>query len=138
MEDNSLNEANESMAEKKSRKTPIFALIIGTAVLAAVLLVCLVGMGITVIGLTVGNVDTITQAVPDLTNRPVHNQIVFVGNDQNLWLVMPDSTNLRQVTSDGKGYTSPTWSPDGRYLAFVGPNMQGNSVLYISPASNPE
>jgi Tol biopolymer transport system component len=100
-----------------------------------VLLVCVVG--VIAIGLTFGNVDTITQAVSDLSNQPVYNQITFVGNDQNLWLVSPDGTNRRQVTDDSKGYTFPTWSPDGRHLAFIGPQAQENTALYISSANEP-
>jgi len=88
------------------------------------------------IGLTLGNVDTITRVVSDLVNQPVHNQITFVGNDQNLWLVAPDGTNMRQVTGDGKGYAFPTWSPDGRHLAFIGPHEQENTVLYISSVND--
>jgi Tol biopolymer transport system component len=69
-----------------------------------------------------------------LTERPVYNQITFVGNDNNLWLVSPDGMELRRVTHDGKGYHFPTWAPDGRHLAFIGPDEQDNPALYLTPA----
>jgi Tol biopolymer transport system component len=75
------------------------------------------------------------QAITDLTIQPIYNQITFVGNDGNLWLVSPDGSNLRQVTNDSKDYVFPTWSPDGRHLAFVGPYQQKNMALYVSPTN---
>lgn len=63
------------------------------------------------------------------------NQIAFVGNDNNLWLVSPDGENLQAITSDataGGGYRAPTWSPDGQYIAFVGPRGRGDFALFLS------
>lgn len=68
---------------------------------------------------------------PDM--EPVYNHIAFIGNDDNLWLVAPDGDRLRQLTQDGQSYRLPTWSPDGRYLAFI--SSTGNSLFYVSPAT---
>ncbi len=64
--------------------------------------------------------------------RPLSNRIVFVGNDGNVWLVSPDDGELQSLTSDARGYRFPTWAPDGRRLAFVGPDNEGNPALYVS------
>ena len=58
--------------------------------------------------------------------------IALVGMDRNIWLVHPDGTELRQVTTDAatkrdeRGhelqvveYSDPEWSPTGERLAFV-------------------
>ncbi len=61
-----------------------------------------------------------------------YNQIAFIGNDDNLWLVAPDGSALRQVTSDKQAYRLPTWSPDNRQLAFIGTDTASKNVLYVS------
>jgi len=80
-------------------------------------------------------VESTSLALPFISNEPLSNQIAFVGNDFNLWLVGPEGTDLRRLTTDGKGYRFPTWSPDGRQLAFIGRDPKNNSVLYVSPTS---
>ncbi|MBE7471198.1 MAG: PD40 domain-containing protein [Anaerolineales bacterium] len=81
------------------------------------------------------NVAAVTEAVTTLTDPPALNQIAFVGSDGNIWLVAPDGQNLRSVTGDGKGYRFPTWAPDGRHLAFIGPNENDEAVLFVTPSA---
>jgi Tol biopolymer transport system component len=54
-------------------------------------------------------------------------------NDPNpvyqIWVVKPDGSGLRQVTTRARGASSPTWSPDGRRLAFVGTQAGGRQYL---------
>jgi Tol biopolymer transport system component len=64
------------------------------------------------------------------------NQIAFMGNDGNIWLVSPTGENLRPVTEDKRGYYFPTWAPDSSHLAFVGPDEADETALYISPTYN--
>src|SRR5688500_15841145 len=37
----------------------------------------------------------------------------------HLWIVNADGSDARQITFGERGESSPTWSPDGRYLAFT-------------------
>jgi hypothetical protein len=68
-----------------------------------------------------------------LSDRTPLNHIAFAGNDGNIWLVSPTGEDLRAVTEDGRGYHFPTWAPDSRHLAFVGPDaVEEVSALYIS------
>jgi Tol biopolymer transport system component len=50
-------------------------------------------------------------ADPNPDNRDAVHQI---------WVVTPDGSGLRQVTTLPRGATYPSWSPDGRKLAFLG------------------
>jgi TolB protein len=69
---------------------------------------------------------------------PLLNRVAFVGNDGNLWLATPDGEEIRRITRDGEGYRFPTWSPDSRRLAFVGPDEEGNPALYIYDSARRE
>jgi Tol biopolymer transport system component len=40
-------------------------------------------------------------------------------NDSNIWMTSWDGTQTVQLTSSQQGESSPSWSPDGRYLAFL-------------------
>jgi Tol biopolymer transport system component len=82
------------------------------------------------------SIEATSLAIPLLTNKPLENQIAFVGNDNNLWLVSPGGDELRRITTDGKGYRFPTWAPDGRRVAFIGPDEKNNTSLYISPTGS--
>ncbi|MFQ5577819.1 MAG: TolB family protein, partial [Anaerolineae bacterium] len=85
--------------------------------------------------LAVGLIKNRAAPGPAPTGGGAENQLAFVGNDHNIWLVSPDGENLRQLTGDGKGYSFPTWSPDGRYVAFIGPDQNRNAALYVSSAA---
>ena len=40
-------------------------------------------------------------------------------NDTDIWMVSWDGQQQIQITSTPEGETSPRWSPDGKYLAFL-------------------
>ena len=42
-----------------------------------------------------------------------------VGDNQNLWTIRLDGSQLRQVTTDSGNETEPAWSPTGREVAFI-------------------
>jgi Tol biopolymer transport system component len=69
---------------------------------------------------------------------PDGGSIAF-SRERNIWLVDPDGSNLRQLTSCPKTYAAsrlrcskeyPVWSPDGSRIAF-----QGLDGIYVM---NPE
>ncbi len=140
MEEKSLDKAGTTPDNKKSPKTSgnrrLFIIVAGGLLLSVLTLACVAGVVyLAAAGLIWHQAESIEQVVSQVTARPVYNQIIFVGNDDNLWLTSPDGADLRQVTDDGRGYVFPTWSPDGRYLAFVGPDSDQNPALYLTPAS---
>ncbi len=58
------------------------------------------------------------------------NQIVYVGNDSNIYVADPNTGNkiaLTQDAGDAHAYNYPTWSPDNQRLAFVGYTFENGS-----------
>lgn len=60
------------------------------------------------------------------------NQIAIVGNDGNVWLKSQGKSGLEPVAGDRRGYRFPTWSPDGKKLAFIGFDDQDRPTLYVT------
>ena len=50
--------------------------------------------------------------------------------NSDIYLVNPDGSGLTQITSSWAIDVSPTWSPDGKYLAFVS-DRSGNPQVYL-------
>ena len=46
--------------------------------------------------------------------------------DANVWMTSWDGTETVQVTATTESETSPRWSPDGRYLAFLSGRQEGH------------
>jgi dipeptidyl aminopeptidase/acylaminoacyl peptidase len=45
--------------------------------------------------------------------------------DANIWMTSWDGTQTVQLTASDESETSPRWSPDGRYLAFLSGRQEG-------------
>lgn len=68
---------------------------------------------------------------------PLKNHIAFAGNDGNIWLIDGNGENLRPLTTASRRFRAPTWSPDGRYLAFIGADDNNRPALFLSEANRP-
>lgn len=44
--------------------------------------------------------------------------ITYIGTDKNIWVISPDGSGKRQITTKGN-YAEPQWSPDSSSIAFV-------------------
>lgn len=55
----------------------------------------------------------------------------------HLWLMKADGTNARQFTYGEKGESSPAWSKDGKWIAFIS-GRDGDDNLYVISASGGE
>jgi Tol biopolymer transport system component len=125
--------STEAAPPKKSRRW--LKLIAGLVTLGLLAAVCLLA-GLTGLWLWFQpDVTQVKEVMTRLTEPPVFNQIAFVGNDDNIWLTAPDGSGLRQLTSDEGAYRFPTWSPDGRKLAFIGLNDTTRQALFVSPTA---
>ncbi|MEW5958543.1 MAG: S41 family peptidase [Chloroflexota bacterium] len=61
------------------------------------------------------------------------NKVVFVAED-DLWEVPARGGVARRLTANLGMVSHPAWSPDGRWLAFVG-REEGESEVYVMPAT---
>ncbi len=55
----------------------------------------------------------------------------------HIWRMDTDGKNLRQLTAGEKGESSPAFSPDGKWIAFVS-SRDGDSNLYLLPVAGGE
>jgi len=116
-----------------------FAFFWGLAVFGFLAILCLSGLFYMVL---VQSKDEIAAAISgessaDISqnNSIILNQIAFIGNDSNVWLVSPDGQQKRALTNDAEGefgYSFPTWAPDGKHIAFIGPQAANNPALFVS------
>lgn len=55
----------------------------------------------------------------------------------NLWLIRPDGSGLRQLTTDPAGDSSPCWSPDGHWVWFLS-TRSGSTQIWRIPVDGGE
>ncbi|HKY04099.1 MAG TPA: S9 family peptidase [Blastocatellia bacterium] len=53
--------------------------------------------------------------------------------DTSIWMMNSDGTGARRLT-EAKGGSSPAWSPDGRWIAYVS-STDGSANLYLMPSA---
>jgi TolB protein len=82
-------------------------------------------------------------------SKAIVSQIAYVGSDDHIYIADADGSNTRQVTrqvrglstDDGWTYRWPTFSPDGRRIAFAGyragSGQLGSAAVLISDAGQP-
>ena len=56
---------------------------------------------------------------------------------KHIWLMDADGKNARQFTFGEKGESSPAFSPDGKWIAFIS-SRDGDNNLYVISASGGE
>jgi Tol biopolymer transport system component len=77
----------------------------------------------------------------DARYSPDGSRIAFASTrsgQSNIWVCSSDGSDLRQMTSlDPDGFTagSPSWSPDGRWIAFDSRSPQSASSIFLLDAS---
>lgn len=77
-------------------------------------------------------------ARPTLEIGPQLGTIAYMAKDDpeatwNIWAMRGDGSDPRRLTDDPGDEVSPTWSPDGKQLAFVS-NRDGNREIYVMKA----
>ncbi|OUL57188.1 winged helix-turn-helix domain-containing protein [Pseudoalteromonas ulvae] len=73
---------------------------------------------------------------PDYSSQA--NKLVVVSNESGndeLWLSSLDGTNRTQLTQLNKVVREPTWSHDGRFIAFIVKSLTENSLMVIDVAT---
>ena len=61
------------------------------------------------------------------------NKIAFVSED-DIWTVSLENNNAIKLTSNIAQISSPLYSPDGKWIAYVG-REDGNTEIYIMPSN---
>ncbi len=75
---------------------------------------------------------------PDGTQIAFSSRVDFIINGDelgytNLFIINADGTNLRQITNQPVSDSTPSWSPDGKQIAFTS-YRDGNHEIYVMNA----
>jgi TolB protein len=65
---------------------------------------------------------------------PRSRRIAFVrvaGNRPRIWIMSPDGRDQHPLTQPNLDAFNPSWSPDGRQIAFTGSDREGRASIYV-------
>ena len=98
------------------------------------------GKYITFVSNRAGNPQIYVMELATGQTRPLTGEwIVFAGRESpyhpfDIFLVDLTGTQLRRLTTDSGSNEDPTWSPDGRFIAFTSNRDGGKRKLYVMDA----
>jgi tricorn protease len=70
---------------------------------------------------------------------PDSTQIAYTASDNKLRVVAVASKQAREISSSRYGNVSaPSWSPDGKWIAYAKPDFTRTNDIYIAPATGGE
>lgn len=72
---------------------------------------------------------------PAEAQKTLRNHIAYVGNDAQIRIVSPSGEDPILISTRFARYAMPTWSPDGRRLAFLGETAPDRVAVYVSPTT---
>ncbi len=82
------------------------------------------------------NDSTVTvQQIRDATPSPDGKRLAFTSLDR-LWVMDLPAGKPQRLTKSDEGEYSPTWSPDGHYLAYVTWTEQGGDIYRVRADAN--
>ncbi len=92
--------------------------------------------------LVVGSLPTASPSLfatrATLVSGPTVGRIAYMAKDNpdanwDIWVMRGDGSDPKRLTDDPADDMAPTWSPDGRYVAFVS-DRDGNKEIYVMKA----
>src|SRR5262249_44539433 len=70
---------------------------------------------------------------------PDSKSIAFTTSERKLYTIGADGKNLKELASSGFGQIgSPSWSPDGKLLAYSRPDVSRSTDVYLIPVAGGE
>ena len=82
-----------------------------------------------VAGLTRIDKKEISTHIESINLNPTGKQLVF-SMAGNIWMMDIDGENLKKIIAEKHDLVYPTWSPDGRYIAYLS-TTSGSSSFYL-------
>jgi Tol biopolymer transport system component len=88
------------------------------------------------VGLSASASSSIYFENPAPADIAARNRIAFVDNNNQISVISPDGSDHLVLTEIGESYRMPTWSPDGKRIAFAGMSGGNHGGIYLSPSTS--